>query len=381
MLEVRHLSAAYGQHPSLNDVELNVAPGEIVVILGANGAGKSTLLRAISGICEGKVSGDINLNGTSLVGLTSDQIVEQGVALVPEGRGIFGDLTVKENLLLGAYSARARSGEAENLDRVLRLFPKLRERQGQIARTMSGGEQQMVAIGRAMMSAPEILMLDEPSLGLAPLLCKELFQNLAQVKDLGIGVLLVEQNAKQSLAIADRGYLLENTRITHEDSAARLMNDPAVQKAYLGAGGKAASQAAAKASMSPPATPTVPQVVAAPTPRRSADQQIGGSIDDLVAVASKASAEASQRPSAETATAADRLAQSRIEVVLKDIEAAAAAARKRPATAARSSVARSNERPANVRSNSDAPLPVIEIYKKPRVEVYRRRPSGQFERD
>ena len=339
------------------------------------------MLRAISGICEGKVSGEVSLNGTSLVGLSSDEIVERGVALVPEGRGIFGDLTVKENLLLGAYAARARAGESENLDRVLGLFPKLRERQGQIARTMSGGEQQMVAIGRAMMSAPEILMLDEPSLGLSPLLCKELFQNLAQVKKLGIGVLLVEQNAKQSLAIADRGYLLENTRITHEDAAERLMNDQAVQKAYLGAGGKVTSKVASKAPVASSATPQVPQVAASYTARRSADQQIGGSIDDLVAVASKNSAEALRKPSAETATAADRLVQSRIEVVLKDIETAAAAARRRPAAAVRPSTATSDESSIKVRSHYDGPPPVIEVYKRPRVEVYRRRPSGQFERD
>ena len=158
MLEVTNLSAAYGQHPSLNDISIKVKTGEVVVILGANGAGKSTLLRAISGICEGKVSGDVTLNGESLTGLSSDAIVEKGVALVPEGRGIFGDLTVKENLMLGAYSASARETERENLERVLMQFPKLRERQGQIARTMSGGEQQMVAIGRAIMSAMMPLM-------------------------------------------------------------------------------------------------------------------------------------------------------------------------------------------------------------------------------
>jgi len=383
MLEVKGLSAAYGQHPSLNDVAITVAPREIVVILGANGAGKSTLLRAISGICEGTVSGDIRFGGTDMLGLSSDEIVEHGIALVPEGRGIFGDLTVKENLLLGAYPARARASEAENLDRVLQLFPKLRERQGQIARTMSGGEQQMVAIGRAMMSAPDILMLDEPSLGLSPLLCKELFANLRQVKDLGIGVLLVEQNAKQSLAIADRGYLLENTRITHEDAAARLMNDPAVQKAYLGGGGGQPRKAAPVAEKAPRAD--VPRVSAQATPRRSADQQIGGSIDDLVSTARSVSAQSVHTPKPETRTQADRLAQSRVEVILKDIEAAAEAARKRPSAARgvseRRTVVTTKAAPPVAASEPVGPPPVIEVYKRPRVEVYRRRPSGQFERD
>ena len=185
MLEVRNLSATYGQHPALNDVGLAVEKGEIVVILGANGAGKSTLLRSIAGICEGRVEGEVMLGGQLLSGSGPDEIVERGVALVPEGRGIFSDLTVRENLILGAYPARARAEEASSLDRVMALFPKLGERQSQVVRTMSGGEQQMVAIGRAMMSAPEVLMLDEPSLGLSPRLCKDLFRNLAQVKELG----------------------------------------------------------------------------------------------------------------------------------------------------------------------------------------------------
>jgi len=375
MLEVTNLSAAYGQHPSLNDISIKVKTGEVVVILGANGAGKSTLLRAISGICEGKVSGDVTLNGESLTGLSSDAIVEKGVALVPEGRGIFGDLTVKENLMLGAYSASARETERENLERVLMQFPKLRERQGQIARTMSGGEQQMVAIGRAIMSAPEILMLDEPSLGLSPLLCKELFQNLTLVKDLGIGVLLVEQNAKQSLAIADRGYLLENTRVTHEDTAARLANDPAVQRAYLGAGSKTSARPSTRSTPLVEVTKST-KPTGNPTPRRSADQQIGGSIDDLVAVATKTSAEAPRGSAPETMAAARQLASSKIEVVLKDIEQAAMNARQRAPRQPREST------PSKaVPEQASAPPPIIEVYKRPRVEVYRRRPSGQFERD
>ena len=375
MLEVHALNAAYGQHPSLNDVSINVAKGEIVVILGANGAGKSTLLRAIAGICEGRVTGDVRLDGQSLSGLTSDQIVEAGVALVPEGRGIFGDLSVRENLVLGAYSKRARADEAANLERVMDLFPKLAERQTQIARTMSGGEQQMVAIGRAMMSNPDILMLDEPSLGLSPLLCKELFQNLAHVKDLGIGVLLVEQNAKQSLAIADRGYLLENTRVTHEDSAAQLATDPAVQKAYLGAGGKAGAKPSTSAAVPSVRPPPLPPAI---EPRRTAEQQIGIDIEGLVQTASTVSAGAARSAPQVSNAQVDHVVQSRIGTVLKDIERAAKEARRRP-SAAKPSTATV---PRTLSSQeADTPPPVIEIYRRPRVEVYRRQPDGKFDRN
>ncbi len=240
MLDVRRLTASYGQHRALADAHVTVGKGEIVVILGANGAGKSTLLKSIAGICEGQVSGEVVMDGIEITAEPPHRIVEHGLALVPEGRGIFADLTVEENLKLGAYSERARDEEAATLERVLRLFPKLGERRRQVVRTMSGGEQQMVAIGRAMMSNPQILMLDEPSLGLAPMLCRELFQSLKAVRDSGLGILLVEQNARQSLAIADRGYLLENGKIVHEDKASSLLSDPAVQKAYLGGGGAAA---------------------------------------------------------------------------------------------------------------------------------------------
>ena len=248
MLEVRDLSVSYGKHRALEGAALSVGRGEIVVILGANGAGKTTLLKAIGGISEGKVTGSVVMEGQELVGLPPERIVEAGIALVPEGRGVFGDLRVQENLTLGAYSARARDEEAGNLERVFRLFPKLAERRRQTVRTMSGGEQQMVAIGRAMMSNPDILALDEPSLGLSPLLCKELFHSLAAVRDAGLGILLVEQNARQSLAIADRGYLLENGAIVHEDTGERLASDPAVQKAYLGGGGGGRTAPASPAS-------------------------------------------------------------------------------------------------------------------------------------
>lgn len=263
MLKVENLSVSYGQHRALDEAAISVSAGEIVVILGANGAGKSTLLKAISGICEGQVAGVVSLGDQPLQDLRADLIVEEGIALVPEGRGIFGELSVEENLKLGAYPKRSGGHSAANFDRVYGLFPKLIERRSQIARTMSGGEQQMVAIGRAIMSSPQILMLDEPSLGLSPLLCKELFANLATIKDLGIGVLMVEQNAKQSLAIADRGYLLENARIVFEDTAEALQTSSAVQEAYLG--GSATAQAGAarkgaepKGGKAPPADPASP---------------------------------------------------------------------------------------------------------------------------
>ena len=234
MLETKQMSVYYGQHRAVENVSLNVSKGEIVVMLGANGAGKSTLLRAISGLAPKMKGSAVLLEGKDITHLASHDIVEAGIALVPEGRGIFGDMKVRENLILGAHPKRARQKQTDNLDLVLGLFPILAARRNQIARTMSGGEQQMVAIGRAMMSNPSILMLDEPSLGLSPLLCKELFRTLARIKETGVGVFLVEQNAKQSLAIADRGYLLDNGHITGSDTAEALSRDKQVQKAYLG---------------------------------------------------------------------------------------------------------------------------------------------------
>jgi branched-chain amino acid transport system ATP-binding protein len=385
MLEVSNVSATYGKHSALQDVSLRVGLGEIVVILGANGAGKSTLLRVISGICEGEVNGEVTLDSDRLTELSSDQIVERGIALVPEGRGIFGDLSVKENLLLGAYSNRARRDEDANLGSVLKLFPKLQERQGQIVRTMSGGEQQMVAIGRAMMSAPQILMLDEPSLGLSPLLCQELFQNLRVVKKLGIGILLVEQNAKQSLAIADRGYLLENTRITHEDTAARLATDPAVQKAYLGVSSENSNinltgDAKGKSDLY---SETVP-VELRPQPRRSANQQIGLDIEDLVegASATSAGSVSAGMPISVTQKEVERAAAPRLEVVLKEIELAAKNARTNSTMQKETFAEKVNLTSVALASNASADVkpPVIEIYRRPRVQVFRRH-DGDFERE
>ena len=241
MLESRNLSVFYGRHRAVENVSVKVSAGEIVVMLGANGAGKSTFLRAIAGQIRAADGGTVLMDGNDITRRPAHEIVEAGIALVPEDRGVFADLTVHENLVLGARPRRARPREAENMERVLSLFPKLAERRRQLVRTMSGGERQMVAVGRAMMSAPSILMLDEPSLGLSPLLCRELFRTLARIKDAGVGIFLVEQNAKQSLAIADRGYLLDNGHIVGADTAEALSKDEMVRTAYLG--GEAATSA------------------------------------------------------------------------------------------------------------------------------------------
>ncbi len=235
MLETRDLSVFYGRHRAVEGVSVTVANNEIVAMLGANGAGKSTFLRAVTGL-KSMEGGSVLMDGVDITHLPPHEIVEAGIALVPEDRGVFADLTVHENLVLGAHPKRARARQSENMERVLTLFPALVERRKQAVRTMSGGERKMVAIGRAIMSAPSILMLDEPSLGLSPLLCGKLFRSLATVKETGVGIFLVEQNAKQSLAIADRGYLLDNGLIVGSDTSEALTNDESVKKAYLGAG-------------------------------------------------------------------------------------------------------------------------------------------------
>jgi acyl-CoA reductase-like NAD-dependent aldehyde dehydrogenase/ABC-type branched-subunit amino acid transport system ATPase component len=234
MLEVSQLSVSYGKHLAIDRVSLSVGGGEIVVMLGANGAGKSSCLKALGGVVPHLPGARIALGGADLTAVAPHRLVEAGLALVPEDRGIFPDLSVQDNLKLGAFTARARPRASENLRRVVALFPRLAQRMGQLASTMSGGERQMVAIGRALMSDPAILLLDEPSLGLSPLVCSELFQALGRIRELGVGVLLVEQNARQALAVANRGYLLENGRIVGEGSAAELRDDPAVRRAYLG---------------------------------------------------------------------------------------------------------------------------------------------------
>jgi branched-chain amino acid transport system ATP-binding protein len=234
MLSLDDVSLRYGKHLALDRVRLHVREGETVVILGANGAGKSSLLKVVSGLAAADAGAAVTFRGAPVGGLPAHRVLEAGIALVPEGRGVFADLTVEENLLLGAYARRARSGEGRTRELVFDLFPRLAERRRQIVGTMSGGEQQMVAIGRALMSAPDLLMLDEPSLGLAPVVVGELFEALGRVRRTGVAILMVEQNVKASLALADRGYLMEVGRIVGEGSAAELRGDPAVQRAFLG---------------------------------------------------------------------------------------------------------------------------------------------------
>ena len=237
MLEVHNLSVDYGKHRALDALSLHLDATELVVMLGANGAGKSTLLRALGGMLKPQPGARITLDGQDLLALPPHQLVDAGVALVPEGRGLFVGLSVQENLLLGALPRRARAGERRNLARVLELFPRLAERLRQSVATMSGGEQQMVALARALMSDPKLLLLDEPSLGLSPLMALEVFGAIRQVKALGVGILLVEQNAQLSLDIASRGYVLASGRLAGVGSADALRQDPAVQRAYLGGTG------------------------------------------------------------------------------------------------------------------------------------------------
>jgi len=233
LLELQDVEVAYGDLPALRGVSLGVEEGETLSVVGANGAGKTTMLRAISGLLRPR-AGRILLDGARLDRMPSHVIVARGVVQVPEGRKIFPGLTVKENLELGSYVAAARAHRRESLERVLGLFPRLAERQRQAAGTMSGGEQQMLAIGRALMARPRILMLDEPSLGLAPIIVQEIFRIIAEINRLGTTVLLVEQNTRQALSLSRRGYVLENGRIALEGTGAELLGNEHVRRAYLG---------------------------------------------------------------------------------------------------------------------------------------------------
>ncbi len=234
ILEVRDLHAYYGHVHALKGVSLSLAAGEIVALIGANGAGKSTTLRAISGLVRPR-SGDILIAGRSTRDLPAHQIVYLGVSHAPEGRKIFSTLTVNENLNMGAYSLNSAKAVIEtHRERVFQLFPRLAERRHQLAGTLSGGEQQMLAIGRALMSDPKILLLDEPSLGLAPLLVRAIFDTIREINATGVSILLVEQNARAALRLAHKGYVLETGRIVLAGPADQLLADARVRKAYLG---------------------------------------------------------------------------------------------------------------------------------------------------
>ncbi|MBI3911119.1 MAG: ABC transporter ATP-binding protein [Armatimonadetes bacterium] len=233
MLEIENLNVYYGAIHALKGISLRVEAGEIVTLIGANGAGKSTTLRTISGLLRPR-PGSIRYEQQDLTRLPPDAIVRAGICQVPEGRRIFPNLTVLENLEMGAYTRRDRRGIAADLEQVFALFPRLRERARQMGGTLSGGEQQMLAIGRALMVRPKLLLLDEPSLGLAPFLVQEIFRIIQEINQRGTTLLLVEQNAHMALGIAHRGYVLETGRVTLADTGAALLNNPEVRHAYLG---------------------------------------------------------------------------------------------------------------------------------------------------
>ncbi len=236
MLKIRNLEVGYGKLKVLRRISLHVDPGEIVTIIGANGAGKTTMLNTISGLLR-PWAGEITFNKEDISKARAEQIVFMGCSLVPEGRQVFSTMTVHENLLLGGYvhhAKKRRHISEEELERILGIFPILKERDKQLAGTLSGGEQQMLAIGRALMAKPKLIMMDEPSMGLAPLIVKEIFNIIKQLRDEGNTVLLVEQNAKAALGIADRGYVLETGRIILQGTADDLLSNRDVQRAYLG---------------------------------------------------------------------------------------------------------------------------------------------------
>ena len=233
MLKLQGVSAGYGGIEIIRNVSLEVNKGEVVTIVGANGAGKTTTLRTICGIVKPN-SGSIEFDGRRLEGLRSDEIVTAGITMVPEGRQLFPHISVKDNLLMGAYKRSARSMADQRMDEVLQIFPRVKERLAQMAGSLSGGEQQMVAIARGLMANPELLMFDEPSLGLSPLLMAQVFDVIDQIVGLGTTVLIVEQNIVHTLKMADRGYVLENGEITMTGTGQELLENPHIKKAYLG---------------------------------------------------------------------------------------------------------------------------------------------------
>jgi len=233
MIELSGVSASYRKVPAIRDIDIRVGEGEAVGLLGANGAGKSTTLRAISGLVK-LTAGRITFEGSDLAALSPYQVAELGIAHVPEGRQVFPEMTVQENLEMGAYAPRAKAQRARSLELVYAVFPRLAERRTQLGGTMSGGEQQMLAIGRGLMLRPRLLMLDEPSLGLAPVMCDATFEKIVDIHRMGTAILLVEQNVSRALALVQRAYVLDGGTITLQGASADLASNPQVQAAYLG---------------------------------------------------------------------------------------------------------------------------------------------------
>ncbi len=235
LLALEQLEVSYGGIRAVKGIDLTVEPGELVCLIGANGAGKTTTLKAITGLVRA-AAGRVVYDGKPIQSLRVHEIARQGLALVPEGRGIFSQLTIEENLAMGAYSRRDRSGEGADLERAYTLFPRLKERRGQVAGTLSGGEQQMLAMARALMSRPRLLLLDEPSMGLAPLMVEKIFEVVRAISAEGVTLLLVEQNARLALEVSHRGYVLEGGVVTLSGEARSLLGDPRIREAYLGEG-------------------------------------------------------------------------------------------------------------------------------------------------
>jgi branched-chain amino acid transport system ATP-binding protein len=233
LLALNRLEVAYGGIHAVKGIDLTVDQGELVCLIGANGAGKTTTLKGITGLQPVK-SGTIHYDGEDVTGKPAFQLVRKGLCMVPEGRGVFGALTIEENLAMGAYARSDRAAIGQDVERVFGLFPRLKERRKQTAGTLSGGEQQMLAMGRAMMSRPKLLLLDEPSMGLAPLMVQKVFETVLAIAEEGVTILLIEQNAKLALEVSGRGYVMESGKITLHGDAAKLLSDPKVREAYLG---------------------------------------------------------------------------------------------------------------------------------------------------
>jgi branched-chain amino acid transport system ATP-binding protein len=233
LLQLKHLRVAYGGIQAVKGIDLEVAEGELVCLIGANGAGKTTTLKGITGLQPVK-SGTIRYAGEDITGRPAYELVRKGLAMVPEGRGVFGALTIEENLAMGAYARKDRAGIRADIERVFELFPRLKERSRQTAGTLSGGEQQMLAMARALMSRPKLLLLDEPSMGLAPLMVQKVFETVLRISSEGVTILLIEQNAKLALEVASRGYVMESGEVTLHGEAKQLLSDPKVRAAYLG---------------------------------------------------------------------------------------------------------------------------------------------------